>query len=171
MANKIEFSPATPIPLVFDVQKRIQELRGYLDPNNPQFQPEQQHANIKAVIKLYEDGKIDGLQQVYVMEGKIITRQEMFKRSTWAWGEVYSFRSPPFYKNSSNEWAQITGSALSVCSKVCLRPWAFWSRPSPSKGLGFSNFQVLNFFFSSACTEAKTEESAILLLAHFSPDT
>jgi len=40
MANKIEFSPAIPIPLVFDVQKRIQELRGYPDPNDPQFQPE-----------------------------------------------------------------------------------------------------------------------------------
>jgi hypothetical protein len=90
MANKIEFSPVTPIPLIFDVQKRIQELRGYLDPNNPEFQPEQQHTNIKAVIKLYEDGKIDGLQQVYIMEGKVITRQEMFKRSAWAWGEVHS---------------------------------------------------------------------------------
>ena len=95
MANKIEFSPAIPIPLVFDVQKRIQELRSYLDPNNPQFQPKQQHANIKAAIKLYEDGKIDGLQQVHIMEGKVVTEEEMFKASAWAWGEVHSFKSLP----------------------------------------------------------------------------
>jgi hypothetical protein len=104
MANKIEFSPATPIPLVFDVQKRIQELRSYLEPNNHQFQPEQ-HANIKAAIKFYEDGKIDGLQQVYIMEGKVVTEEEMFKGDAWAWSEVHSFKVPPFHKNSSNEWA------------------------------------------------------------------
>jgi hypothetical protein len=46
-----------PIPRTFDVQKRIQQLRGYLDPNDPNYQPEQQHTNIKAAIKLYEDGK------------------------------------------------------------------------------------------------------------------
>ena len=112
MPDKIEFSPAIGWPVPFDVQKRIQELRGYLDPKNPQYERKEQHANIKAAIKLYEDGKIDGLQQVHIMEGKIVTEEEMFKGSAWAWGEVYSFRSPPFYKNSSNEWAQITGSAL-----------------------------------------------------------
>jgi len=60
MANKIEFSPAIPLPEPFDVQMRIQELRGYLDPNNPDYQPEQQHTNIKASIKLYENGKSTG---------------------------------------------------------------------------------------------------------------
>ena len=57
---RIEFSPAILFPARFDVQKRIQELRSYLDPNNPNYQPEQQHINIKAAILLYEDGKIDG---------------------------------------------------------------------------------------------------------------
>jgi hypothetical protein len=94
-ANKIEFSPAIPIPLVFDVQKRIHELRGYLDPNSPQFQPEQQHVNIKAAIELSEDGKIDGWQQVHIMEGKVVTKEEMFKGSAWAWGEVHSFKFLP----------------------------------------------------------------------------
>lgn len=86
MASIIEFSPAIPLPAVFDVQKRIQLLCGFLDPNNPQCQPEQQHVNIKAAIKLYKDKKIDGLQHVYIMEGKIVTRQEVFnKGTTWAW--------------------------------------------------------------------------------------
>jgi hypothetical protein len=31
MADKIEFSPAIPLPAVFDVQERIQQLHGYLD--------------------------------------------------------------------------------------------------------------------------------------------
>jgi len=62
MANTIEFSPAIPLPAVFDAQKRVQELRGYLDPRNLQYRPEQQHVNINTAIKLYEDGKIDGLQ-------------------------------------------------------------------------------------------------------------
>jgi hypothetical protein len=93
MEGKIEFSPAIPIPLVFDVQKRIQELRSYLDPNDPNYQPEQQHTNIKAAIKLYEDGKIDGLRQVHIMEGKVVTEEEMCKGSAWAWGEVHSFMS------------------------------------------------------------------------------
>jgi hypothetical protein len=41
-----------------------------LDPNNPDSQPEQQHANIKAAIKLYKDGQIDGSQQIYIKGGK-----------------------------------------------------------------------------------------------------
>ena len=75
----MEFSPAIPIPITVDVQKRIQELRGYLDPNNPDYQPEQQHINIKAAIKLYEEGKIDGMKRVYIKDGKIVPREEIFK--------------------------------------------------------------------------------------------
>jgi hypothetical protein len=59
-------SPVIPWFQPPDIQKRIQELRGYLDPNNPTYQPEQQHTNIKAAIKLYEDGKIDGAEQVFI---------------------------------------------------------------------------------------------------------
>jgi hypothetical protein len=102
MANTIEFSPAIPLPAVFDVKERIQQLRSYLDPKNPQYQPEQQHVNIKAAIKLYEDGKIDGSQEVYIREGKIVTEQEVFKGTGWAWFEVHSFKFL-FYKSSSNE--------------------------------------------------------------------
>jgi hypothetical protein len=49
------------------VQKRIQQLRSYLDPGDPWYQPEQQHTNIRATIRLYEDGKIDGLERVYIV--------------------------------------------------------------------------------------------------------
>ena len=92
MAKQLKFLPAVPLPLVFDVKKRVQELRGYLDPNNPQYQREQQHVNIKAAIELYEDGKIDGVQPVYIMEGKIVSEQEVFKGTAWAWFEVHSFK-------------------------------------------------------------------------------
>lgn len=37
MSNTQEFSPAMPIPLVFDVKKRIEMLRGYVDPANPRL--------------------------------------------------------------------------------------------------------------------------------------
>jgi hypothetical protein len=79
MEATIEFAPAIPFPRSFDVQKCIQELRGYLDPNNPNYQPEQQHTNIKAAIKLYEDGKIDGVEQVFIKDGKLVPKQEIFK--------------------------------------------------------------------------------------------
>jgi hypothetical protein len=102
MASQIEFSPAMPLPLVFDVQERIKQLHGYLDPKNPQYEREEQHVNIKAAIKLYEDGKIDGLQHVYIMEGKIVTRQEVFKGTAWAWFEVHSFKFLASIRNSSN---------------------------------------------------------------------
>jgi len=125
MANKIEFSPAVPIPLVFDVQKRIQELRGYLDPKNSHFQPPQQHVNIKAAIKLYEDGKIDGLQQVDIMEGKVVTREEVFEGSAWAWSEVHSFKFLSSMRTHLTNGTQILGNALSAWSKGCLGSWAF----------------------------------------------
>src|SRR3954451_15562671 len=90
MSDKMEFSPAIPWPAPFDVKKRIQELRGYLDPKNPRYEFEQQHVNIKAVIQLYEDGKIDGSEEVFIMHGKVVTEQETLEGNTWAWIEVYS---------------------------------------------------------------------------------
>src|SRR5271170_2228232 len=119
MSEPIEFSPAIPWVVPFDVQKRIQELRGYLDPKNPQYECEQQHVNIRAAIQLYKDGKIDGSENVCIMEGKVVTEQETFKGTAWAWVEVHSFKS--LHKNSSNEWVQITGRVSTVCRKVCLR--------------------------------------------------
>jgi hypothetical protein len=86
MAATIEFSPAVSLPEPFDVEERIQGLRGYLDPNNPDYQLEQQHTNIKA-IKLYEDGKIDGAEHVFIMNGKVIPEEEIYKGGAWTWSE------------------------------------------------------------------------------------
>ena len=79
MDTTIKFSPAIPLPVPFDVQKRIQQLRSYLDPNHPDYQREQQHVNIKAIIRLYEEGKIDGMKQVYIKDGQIVSREEALK--------------------------------------------------------------------------------------------
>src|SRR5271156_2631807 len=98
-------------PTSFDVQKRIQELHGYLDPNDPDYQPEQQHTNIKAAIKLYEDGKIDGVEQVFVKDGKIVPEEETFKGGSWSWNEGL--------------WHQF--------AKACLWPWDLWCQLSQSK--------------------------------------
>jgi hypothetical protein len=92
MSDKVEFSPAIPWPASFDVQKRIEKLRGYLDPEHPWYKSEQL-VNIKAVIQLYEDGKIDGSKEVIVMEGKVVTEEEMSEGDAWAWIEVHSFKS------------------------------------------------------------------------------
>ena len=81
METTIEFSPVIPFPAPFDVQKRIQELRSYLDPD---YQPEQQHINIKAAIKLYEDGKIDGGEQAFIKDGKIVPEKETFTGPSWS---------------------------------------------------------------------------------------
>jgi len=77
--SKIKFSPVCPMPAPFDVQKRLQELRSFLDPSSTNYQPEMHHINIKAAIKLYEEGKIDGMQQVYIKDGKLVPREEIFK--------------------------------------------------------------------------------------------
>ena len=84
MEATIEFSPAIPFRAPFNVQKRIEELQGYLDPKSPQYEREEQHANIKAVIKLYQDPEIDGVTQVFVMDGKIVPRKETLTRKAWA---------------------------------------------------------------------------------------
>ena len=87
MEDRNEFSPAVPLPEPFDVEKRIQELRGYLDPNNPDYLPEQRHTDIKAAIKLYEDGKFDGVEHVFIMNGKVVPKEEICKGGAWTWSE------------------------------------------------------------------------------------
>ena len=64
-------------PPPFDVQKRIEELRSFLDPKHPWYIKEQE-TNIKAAIKLYEEGKIDGVNTVYLHDGKIISEKESY---------------------------------------------------------------------------------------------
>ncbi|KIN04941.1 hypothetical protein OIDMADRAFT_50774 [Oidiodendron maius Zn] len=87
MEPSIKFLPAIPNPVPFDIQKRIQQLRSFLDPNNVHYQPERQHINIKAVIKLYEDGKIDGVNRVHVMDGEVVPEEKIFKGPSCSWTE------------------------------------------------------------------------------------
>lgn len=93
-AKQVEFSPAIPIPRVFDVQRHIQVLRDCLDPKHPLYQPEQQHINIKAVIKLYEDKELNGTQEVWLVEGKVVTEEEADNYTGLAWQEVCLFLFP-----------------------------------------------------------------------------
>jgi hypothetical protein len=86
--KKVEFSPAIPFPRAFDVQGHIKVLRDSLDPKHPLYQPEQQHVNIKALIKLYEDKKLDGIQEVWLVEGKVVTEEEARNHTGWVWEEV-----------------------------------------------------------------------------------
>lgn len=86
-AKLVEFSPATPIPRVFDIQARIKALQGYLDPSNPNYEPEWQHGNIRAAIKLYEEGKIDGIQRTTIIDGKIARFEDAFTSKTGSWIE------------------------------------------------------------------------------------
>jgi len=95
--SKIKFSPMVPLPDTFDVEKRIEELRSYLDPESPDYQPKNQHVNIKAVIKLYEEKKIDGTQQVFIKDGKIVSREETFK------GPSPSFIEGIFYQFANKQ--------------------------------------------------------------------
>jgi len=82
----------------FDVEKRIEELRSYLDPKSPNYQPKIQHINIKAVIKLYEEKKFDGTQKVFIKDGKIVPREETFKGLTPSFIEGIFFISSPINK-------------------------------------------------------------------------
>jgi hypothetical protein len=107
MEATIKFSPAIPIPVPFYVQKRIQELRSYLHSNNPNYQPEIQHINIKAAIKLYEEGKIDGMDQVFIRDGKIVSREEALEGPSpficegrsYQLGEKQAYGHGPFNTN------------------------------------------------------------------------
>lgn len=90
-ATDIEFSPAVPQPVKFDVQERIRQLRGYLEPNRPGSQPLGQHSNIELAIKLYEEGTIDGTQTVYIVDGKVVDEEQIFKAPARAWVEVCPF--------------------------------------------------------------------------------
>ena len=56
--SKLEFLPLVSIPDPLDPRKSIQELHSYLDPRSSNYLPANQHVNVKAVIKLYEEERI-----------------------------------------------------------------------------------------------------------------
>ncbi|KAF7508346.1 hypothetical protein GJ744_009337 [Endocarpon pusillum] len=69
------------------MSRNVSKTPQLLDPNNPSCEPERQHVKIKAVIKLYEDGKIDGIKHVSVMNRMIVSRYEIFKDPHYFWTE------------------------------------------------------------------------------------
>lgn len=77
-----------PLPIQFDVLTRVKQLNNCLDPNHEYFQPEGQHRNIQALIKMYESGEVDGSGEICIMEGKVVSRNEAFRAPTWVWVEV-----------------------------------------------------------------------------------
>ncbi|RFU32208.1 hypothetical protein B7463_g4123, partial [Scytalidium lignicola] len=83
----IQFSPAIPLPIVFDVEERVKKLYSYLDPKERNYQPIKQHHNIQAAIKLYEEGKIDGSNPVFIMDGKLSSWEEVIQKRHQAWTE------------------------------------------------------------------------------------
>ncbi|OBT51901.1 hypothetical protein VE04_06793 [Pseudogymnoascus sp. 24MN13] len=84
-AKQVEFSPATPIPLVIDTKARIKELQGYLDPNNPEYKPERQH------------GKIDGIQRTTIIDGKVVPFEDVVKSKAAFWIEGTFFQQAQNY--------------------------------------------------------------------------
>lgn len=93
---------------------RIKTLQSYLDPQNPDYQPEAQHTNICAAIKLYEEGKIDGTRHVTITDGKVGSLQAAFKSTSRSWDEVcsglvLSSQHPHITKHA-------LGDALSTCA-------------------------------------------------------
>ena len=115
------------------------------------------------------------MQQVDIMEGKVVTQEEVFKGPAWAWGEVHSFKFLPSIRTHLTNGAQITGNVSLVCSKVCLRSWAFWSLLSRSKGLGLytglgkgEDKGVVLQPFTATSDQAMVQGSCLWLHAHCS---
>lgn len=74
------FSPACPIPHVFNVEEYIARLYDRLDPQSPRYEMVEQHVNLKALIKLYETGeRKDNSTRIYLVNGKVVPRLERKK--------------------------------------------------------------------------------------------
>lgn len=93
MDKPVVWLPAYPCPPVpFDVKTRIKELRCHLDPKHAYYEDPLQHQNIEAVIRLYEEGKINGVDTVYVQRGKIISWEDILKDPGPVWLEEISYQ-------------------------------------------------------------------------------
>ncbi len=90
-AEAMKVSPAIPMPRVWDPAKRLQSLKGSLDPKCKHYYfIERMHPNIKAVIAAYESGKITNEGTFYFMGGKMVTKSEAESRKELVWTEARS---------------------------------------------------------------------------------
>jgi hypothetical protein len=64
------------------------------------------------------------MEQVFIVDGKLVPREEIFK---------------------GNSWSSSEGKILSTCPKAFLRSWALWCQLSRSKHQPFPNAQCLQF--------------------------
>lgn len=120
------FSPATPIPLRFDVGRRVAELEGYLNPQDPRCEPPGQHLNIRKVIDLYKTGALAEGEQVCVCQGKIISFEDMLRTREWKWMEVCRSLLGKSMNNTSVIGTAVSpvgeGDLRSSCWRECRKP-------------------------------------------------
>ena len=74
MASKVVWSPYPLGPPKFNVQTRLEDIRGFLDPKSPRYR-EGQRDNIRAAIRAYESGEIDGSEVVWFAGGKLVSEE------------------------------------------------------------------------------------------------
>lgn len=69
-----DFSPACPIPYVVQTLERVEQLKTFLKTEFGQVQ----RINIEALIRLYEDGKLeprqDGEAPLYLVDGQVVDK-------------------------------------------------------------------------------------------------
>lgn len=86
------FSPATPIPRVWDPARRLQGLRDCLNPNSPGYHfVVGMHDNIRAAIAAYESGQMPTQGTVYFKYGRRVTEAEGKVLDDYVWREVCGF--------------------------------------------------------------------------------
>ncbi|KAH8808177.1 hypothetical protein F5884DRAFT_791352 [Xylogone sp. PMI_703] len=87
MPGRPVFSPAMPIAFVNDPEKRIRELRSYLQREDQQ----NQKANILKLIEVYESGERKPLtygEEIWVLNGEIFDKRPKQAPGEMIWLEV-----------------------------------------------------------------------------------
>ncbi|MCJ1426613.1 hypothetical protein MMC29_004516 [Sticta canariensis] len=92
--HPLAFGPILPVPIEDCVKRRIHALKLFLDPDSEYYQQEGQHPNIRAVLKMYENGElVDNRKGTWLMNGQVVTKEEATGGKSWAWVEVRSSKS------------------------------------------------------------------------------
>jgi predicted RNA-binding protein with EMAP domain len=74
MPGPITWSPAMPIPRVFDVQEHVAHLNDHLNPNSPYYERVEHHENLRTLKNLYETGqRKDDEEEICIMHGKVVS--------------------------------------------------------------------------------------------------
>lgn len=83
------FSPAMPIPPVFDLKEYLAGLYDRLDPKSKNFERPEQHKNLRALIKLYETGqRKDNFTFIHIINGEVVSEEEMWTTRDWCLRDV-----------------------------------------------------------------------------------